>query len=95
MESAVHQGDRPNSNGFEATTCGSDGSRRYVCRCLRVTEGEVVELIVNLSLRSFEELRRCSEAGDGCTACHARLRDLVDRYACPGSSSALPMFSAK
>jgi bacterioferritin-associated ferredoxin len=75
--------------------CQSICQQNYVCRCLRVTERELAELIVTLRVCSFEELRRCSEAGDGCTACHARLRELVARHACPEVSSALPIFSAK
>jgi bacterioferritin-associated ferredoxin len=67
----------------------------YLCHCLRMTEANVVETIVTLGLRSFDELRRCTAAGDGCTACHARLRECIERHACPGSSSALPMFSVK
>lgn len=75
--------------------CGTACRQRYVCRCLRITESELAETIVSLRVCSFEQLRQCSEAGDGCTACHQRLREMVERYACPGSSSALPMFSAK
>jgi NAD(P)H-nitrite reductase large subunit len=71
------------------------GDEQYLCRCLRITEADVVETIVTLGLRSFEELRRCTAAGDGCTACHARLRECVERHACPGSSSALPICSVK
>src|SRR5262245_37707178 len=56
---------------------------QYLCRCLRITKADVIETIVTLGLQSFEELRRCTAAGDGCTACHVRLRECVERYACP------------
>jgi len=71
------------------------GEVEYLCHCLRITEADVVETIVTLGVRSFEELRRCTAAGDGCTSCHKRLRECVERHACPGSSSALPMFSVR
>jgi bacterioferritin-associated ferredoxin len=34
-----------------------------------------------LGLQSIKEIRSHTGAGDGCTACHGCLRDLLERYA--------------
>jgi bacterioferritin-associated ferredoxin len=52
----------------------------YLCRCLAVTEAEVVETVVQLGLRTLEEVKRCTGAGDGCTACHRRIRTCLERH---------------
>lgn len=54
-----------------------------VCRCLNVTEDALVTLITRLELRSLNDVRRHTGAGDGCTCCHARIREFLDRHASP------------
>lgn len=51
-----------------------------VCRCLQVTETQVVEAIQSLSLRTVKDVRRHTGAGDGCTCCHNRIRDLLAQH---------------
>ena len=41
-----------------------------MCRCLQVTEEEVVTMIAALGLRTVHEVKRVTGAGDGCTCCH-------------------------
>jgi len=53
---------------------------RVVCRCLQVTESQIVETIETLTIRSVKDLRRETGAGDGCTCCHQHLKDLIERY---------------
>ncbi len=97
--SAIGQPEDLQSTTLDSHTFGGGASApcgtRFVCHCFRMTEAKLVETIVSQRVRSLEQLRRCSEAGDGCTACHSRLREIVERYAFPGSSSALPIFSAR
>lgn len=52
---------------------------RLVCRCLRVTEDAVVQAIDLLGLQTVQEVRCHTGAGDGCTACHRRLRKFLDQ----------------
>jgi bacterioferritin-associated ferredoxin len=59
-----------------------------VCRCLQVTEAEVVAAIESLELRTLKDVRRHTGAGDGCTACHKRLRTYLERHA--GCAEPLP-----
>ena len=66
---------------------------RYVCHCLKITEEEVVEAVAVLGLSTVSEVRRHTGAGDGCTACHQRLRLLV--VACTQSSSSSPICSVR
>ena len=66
--------------------CG-DCPGRYACRCLRITEEEVVQAVTTLRLRTVDELRRHTGAGDGCTACHRTLRLLLHQHAQSSSSS--------
>ena len=63
-----------------------------VCRCLRVTETELIEALTTREIRTVKEIRRHTGAGDGCTACHSLLRQYLERY---GYSSAEPICSVK
>jgi NAD(P)H-nitrite reductase large subunit len=58
-----------------------------VCRCLKVTEQEVISAIVTLGLRTVKEVRQATEAGDGCTCCHKEIAAYLAVYS--SSSSAL------
>ena len=51
---------------------------RVLCRCLRVTEGEVVDAILELGLRTVREIRTATGAGDGCNCCHQQIRELLE-----------------
>jgi len=59
-------------------TCSMDRCgtcpERLVCRCLQVTESEVVTMIETLGLRTVREVRQATGAGDGCTCCHDEIR---------------------
>lgn len=52
-----------------------------MCRCLGVTEDAVIGAIVTLGLRTVKEVRAVTEAGDGCTCCHAELTQYLAVYA--------------
>ena len=58
-----------------------DCPSRIVCQCLQVTESQIIEAICSKELRSIHELRRHTAAGEGCTACHARLESYIERFA--------------
>lgn len=51
-----------------------------ICRCLRVTEEEVVIAIRTLEVRTIREIRQTTGAGDGCTACHRKLKALIEQH---------------
>ena len=57
-------------------------SEKIVCRCLRVTEAEVIQVITQLELRSIKEIRREIGAGDGCTCCHSQLEEYLEKFGC-------------
>ena len=73
-------------------TC-DDCTDRLVCNCLRVTETALREVLVSLPVRNLKELRQLTGAGDGCTCCHDRLRQLIAEHAY--SSSASPICSVR
>jgi bacterioferritin-associated ferredoxin len=50
-----------------------------VCHCLRVTEDVILEALALFDLRTLSDLRHHTGAGDGCTACHQRLRGYLER----------------
>lgn len=54
---------------------------KVVCRCLQVTEDQLINLITGLRLRSIREIRQHGGAGDGCTCCHPELEQYLERYA--------------
>lgn len=66
-------------------TAEPSGSRRLVCRCLRVMESEVVEAIATFGLRTVDDVCRHTGAGDGCTACRRHLSKYLSQSG-PGPS---------
>lgn len=52
---------------------------RMICHCLQVTEDVIVQAVESLGLQTVKEIRSCTGAGDGCTACHRRLKTFLDR----------------
>ncbi|QEL16189.1 (2Fe-2S)-binding protein [Limnoglobus roseus] len=71
----------------ECQSCPSVGScgDRLACRCLRVTEHEVVTAIRTIGLTTICELKAATGAGDGCTCCHKQLQQYLTVYS-PSSS---------
>jgi bacterioferritin-associated ferredoxin len=51
-----------------------------VCRCLGVRESHIREAVASGTVRSIRDLRFLTGAGDGCMACHRRLRDLIEYH---------------
>jgi bacterioferritin-associated ferredoxin len=67
-------------------------SEPYLCHCLRITEAEVVAAVTRLELRTVKDVRSHTGAGEGCTACHVRLREILERHTYASSS---PICSVK
>jgi NAD(P)H-nitrite reductase large subunit len=65
-----------------AASCAEE----VLCYCLNVTEAEVVAAIRTKNVRTIADVRRQTGAGDGCTACHRRLRQCLERV-CPGATT--------
>lgn len=66
-------GEFPRCDGSQCAGCPGE----YVCHCLKVTEEMVFEAVA-LGAESVAELKRLTGAGDGCTACHRRLNELIE-----------------
>jgi len=62
---------------------------KVICRCLQVTEAQVVRMITRLELRTVRDVRQITGAGDGCTCCHAKLEEYIERYACGAEVAAM------
>ena len=54
-----------------------DSTETIVCRCLGISENTVADAVAVCGLATVKEVCRETGAGSGCTACHARLRDLL------------------
>lgn len=54
---------------------------QMICHCLQVTEEMLLGAVAALELRTLRDLREATGAGDGCTACHRRLRKFLDENA--------------
>lgn len=52
---------------------------RLVCRCLNVTEAELIQAITAHEIRTLRDLKHQTGAGDGCTCCHSRLQEYIER----------------
>lgn len=62
---------------------------QIVCRCLQVTEEVLFDAVTRLGLRTVREVRQHTGAGDGCTACHRRISEYLERHAYSSSSPAI------
>jgi bacterioferritin-associated ferredoxin len=69
-----------------------DCSERLICRCLQIREAELITALTTRDIRTIQDVRQHTGAGDGCTACHGLLRKYIERYA---YSSAEPICSVK
>lgn len=49
-----------------------------VCHCLKVTGGDLREALIVHDPQDVREITRCTGAGGGCTACHARLSLILE-----------------
>jgi len=62
---------------------------KIVCRCLHVTESQVIRMIERLELRTVRDVRKFTGAGEGCTCCHAALEEYLERYGCAAETAAM------
>ena len=66
---------------MHSCTCTAEDCRtcedQVVCRCLQVTAEQVVVAITTLELRTMRDVRQTTGAGDGCTACHRKIKALL------------------
>ncbi len=56
-----------------SAACSGCPASKMLCNCLGVTEDAVLEAISAFDLRTVQEVRRHTGAGDGCTCCHGRI----------------------
>ncbi len=77
-----------NSCPARSSDCGSC-SARVVCHCLQVTEEVLQAALRTFELRTVKEVRQHTGAGDGCTACHRAIRQLLEHHHA-GAQSASP-----
>ena len=76
-----------------SSTAGDVCSDRVVCRCLQVTETELIDVLTTEEARDLKDIRRHTGAGSGCMACHRLIRTYLARYGY--SSSSLPSCSER
>jgi bacterioferritin-associated ferredoxin len=90
-----HQTHTPDCTG-SCHGCASVAScaERIVCRCLKVTESELITAITTVGARSIVELQVHTEAGSGCTCCHRELQQYLAIYS-PSPSSSPVICSAR
>lgn len=60
---------------------GTKSRSKVVCECLGVTEAQLTALLSSGRASTPEELGDCTDAGNGCTACHPAIRALCERQA--------------
>ena len=76
-------------NNYDCDTC----PERLVCHCLQVTEADIRSALARFELRTVKEVRLHTGAGDGCTACHRRLKRFLDEHAQAMTPSPAPICS--
>ena len=65
------------------------GEDLVVCKCLGITELEVIEITRIKKIGCLAELRKETEAGSGCTACHKKLNQIIRENGSLSERSAL------
>ena len=55
------------------------GREEVVCHCLNVTASAIRSAVVIEGCRTVREVLGVTQAGGGCTACHHRIAELIDR----------------
>ena len=58
-----------------ATVCTP--TDEIVCHCLRVTGSQIKDRIAVGDCDRLQDVMKMTDAGTGCTACHARIRALI------------------
>ncbi|MBX3411129.1 MAG: (2Fe-2S)-binding protein [Pirellulales bacterium] len=53
------------------------GANDYLCHCLRVSEGTLRQLAAVGQVRSLDDVKRHTGAGEGCTGCHRRIQEFL------------------
>jgi NifU-like protein len=48
-----------------------------ICRCLGVTESQVRDAVVLHGCETVRDVGVVSEAGEGCTVCHCKIKQLI------------------
>lgn len=56
---------------------------KLICRCLDITETDLLEAVDSGDLRSLCEVIKTTGAGDGCTACHRKIIDYLENHRLP------------
>jgi bacterioferritin-associated ferredoxin len=51
---------------------------KLICRCLEITETDLLDAVDRGDLRSLTEVVRETGAGDGCTACRKRILEYLE-----------------
>src|SRR5262249_51645591 len=71
-----------------SSTADAVSSDQIVCRCLRVTESELVAALSTEEICDLKDVRRRTGAGSGCMACYRRIKEYLERrlYSCSSSS---------
>jgi bacterioferritin-associated ferredoxin len=49
-----------------------------ICHCLGISQSEITHAVDEGSVRSLRDVIHCTGAGSGCTACHRRIRHLIE-----------------
>jgi bacterioferritin-associated ferredoxin len=65
-----------------------------LCHCLQITEEMLHDALVSLNLATLNDVRQATGAGDGCTACHHRIKSVLEthrRYALAQCASSSPI----
>ena len=75
MDTCSNATANPFSPGHASAAPGC--AEAIVCNCLAVTAGDVHQAIAATGAQTVKELGRCTGAGQGCTACHGWLRQLI------------------
>jgi bacterioferritin-associated ferredoxin len=76
------------NDSFNYSAC-DDCPDRLICHCLQITETELVTALTVREIRTLQDIRQHTGAGDGCTACHKTLRKYLERHACRNATATL------
>jgi NAD(P)H-nitrite reductase large subunit len=60
---------------------------KLICRCLEISETDLLQAIDDGDLRSLTDVVCQTGAGDGCTACRRQILEYLEQYRKPAAAA--------
>lgn len=73
----------------------SVSSDRALCHCFGVTESRIRQIADECPFATLQTVRQQTHAGGGCTACHRRIKNLLQRHQAERLADSQPAYTGE